>query len=421
MPWFRDSQSPLGPRLRTLVVLVLIFALVTEIPLGVVGGMATWLTLGGMSTVAGSVPPPGAPGPSKLIAASKHKGDTRGKRKGGKKGKQAKSPDVTAASRKKRRQALTPTVTPTSASSQTPTPTPSKKKRRRTPTPTVTPTPVPPTPSPTPTPPGSGDTATLLAAGDIASCSSSGDEATAKLLDGLAGTVATLGDNAYESGTASEYTTCYDPTWGRHKSRTQPAAGNHEYNTAGATGYYGYFGAAAGDPNQGYYSYDLGRWHIVALNSNCSQVGGCGVGSPQEQWLREDLAAHPTTCTLAYWHHPRFSFGNYGNDTRTKALWQALDEAGAEIVLSGHDHNYQRWTPQTPSGIPDEARGIREFVVGTGGKSHYALGSPPANVEKADGDTSGVLQLTLHATSYDWQFVPVAGQSFTDTGSTSCH
>ena len=153
------------------------------------------------------------------------------------------------------------------------------------------------------------DSQTLLAAGDIASCGSNGDEQTANLLDDQAGTVITLGDNAYDSGSTSEYANCYDPTWGRAKARTHPAPGNHEYNTAGATGYYGYFGAAAGDPETGYYSYDLGSWHLIALNSNCSAIGGCGAGSPQEQWLRADLAAHPTDCTLAYWHHPRFSSG----------------------------------------------------------------------------------------------------------------
>jgi hypothetical protein len=261
----------------------------------------------------------------------------------------------------------------------------------------------------------------VLAAGDIASCSSSGDEATAKLLDGLAGTVATLGDNVYDSGTASEYTNCYDPIWGRHKSRTKPASGNHDYNTSGATGYYGYFGAAAGDPKQGYYSYELGSWHIVVLNSNCAPVGGCGAGSPQEQWLRQDLAAHLTSCTLAYWHHPRFSFGNYSNDAMTQAVWQALYDNGAEIVLSGHDHNYQRWTPQDANGAKDATRGIREFVVGTGGKSHYALGTAPANVEKSNDATFGILQLTLRSSSYDWQFLPEAGKTFTDTGSTACH
>jgi hypothetical protein len=263
----------------------------------------------------------------------------------------------------------------------------------------------------------------LLAAGDIASCSSSSidDEATAKLLDNLTGTVATLGDNAYESGTASEFSNCYKPTWGRHKSRTKPAAGNHEYQTSGAAGYFGYFGAAAGDPKKGYYSYKLGSWHIVVLNSNCSKVGGCGASSPQETWLRQDLKAHPTKCTLAYWHHPRFSFGQYDDNTATQALWQALYDHGAEIVLAGHDHNYQRYAPQTPSGAKNTTRGIRQFVVGTGGKSHYGLGSPPPNVEKFNGDTIGILRLTLRATGYDWKFVPVAGKTFTDTGSASCH
>jgi acid phosphatase type 7 len=286
------------------------------------------------------------------------------------------------------------------------------------PTPTPTPTPGPnPTPTPTPTPP-TGTTATLLAAGDIAGCSTSGDEATAKLLDGLAGTIATLGDNVYDSGTASEFSSCYDPSWGRHKSRTKPATGNHDYLTSGASGYFGYFSPQV---QSSYYSYTLGSWHIVVLNSNCSQAGGCGVGSPQETWLKNDLAAHPTTCTLAYWHHPHFSFGNYSTDTRMQALWQALDAAGAELVLSGHDHNYQRWAPQTWSGTRDPARGIREFVVGTGGKNHYPLGSPPANVEQSNDDTFGILQLTLRPTSYDWKFVPEAGKTFTDTGSGMCH
>ncbi len=298
---------------------------------------------------------------------------------------------------------------PTAPPDVTPTP---ESMATATPEPTLTPEPTAP-----PSPP-SGESATLLAAGDIAGCSSSGDEATAALLDGLAGTVATLGDNAYSSGTPLEFTTCYGPSWGRQLARTRPALGNHDYETSGASGYFGYFNPVV---QTSYYSYELGSWHIVVLDSNCSKVGGCDVGSAQETWLRQDLAAHPTACTLAYWHHPRFSFGNYDNDTRTQALWQALDEAGAEIVLAGHDHNYQRWAPQTPSGTRDEARGIREFVVGTGGRSHYALGSPPANVETFNGDTFGILQLTLHPTSYDWVFVPEAGKTFTDTGSGTCH
>jgi hypothetical protein len=313
-------------------------------------------------------------------------------------------------------QTPTPEPSPTSTAEPDPTATPEPTAEPTAePTSTAVPTPTPEA-TPTPTPP-TGESATLLAAGDIAGCSTNGDEATAALLEGLAGTVATLGDNAYESGTASEFSDCYAPTWGRAKDRTRPALGNHEYQTSGASGYFGYF-----DPQvqSSYYSYELGSWHIVVLDSNCFQVGGCGAGSPQEQWLRQDLQDHPTSCTLAYWHHPRFSFGNYSNDSRTQALWRALDDAGAEIVLSGHDHNYQRWKPLNGAGDLDP-NGIRQFVVGTGGRSHYALGTPPANVEKSNGDTFGVLQLTLQATGYDWQFIPVAGESFTDTGSGTCH
>ncbi len=262
----------------------------------------------------------------------------------------------------------------------------------------------------------------LLAAGDIASCSSSGDEATADLLDGLAGMVATLGDNVYDNGSSSEFNNCYEPTWGRHKARTMPSAGNHDYNTAGATGYYGYFGAAAGDPAKGYYSYDIGPWHMIVINSNCSSIGGCAAGSDQELWLRDDLAAHSTECTLAYWHHPRFSSGSsHGNSTAMQPIFQALYDRGADVVLSGHEHNYERFAPQTAAGAADAAYGIREFVVGTGGRSHYGFDAAQPNSEVRDGDTYGVLKLTLHASSYDWEFVPVAGETFTDSGSASCH
>jgi len=263
----------------------------------------------------------------------------------------------------------------------------------------------------------------LLAAGDIARCSSSGDEATAALLDGLAGTVATLGDTVYESGTAEQFAQCYDPSWGRHKSRTRPAVGNHEYLTSGASGYFGYFGAAAGEPTKGYYSYELGSWHVVVLNSNCSKAGGCGAGSPQEQWLRQDLAAHPTACTLASWHHPRYSFdlkASLGDDTRTQALWEALYEHGAEVVLTGHAHNYQRYAPLDARGDPDPARGIRQFVVGTGGANFTPLGSRPPTAEAGNDDTFGIVQLSLHATSYDWAFIPVAGGGYTDSGGGAC-
>jgi len=260
----------------------------------------------------------------------------------------------------------------------------------------------------------------VLAAGDIASCASGGDEATATLLDSLAGTVITLGDNVYENGSALEFASCYGPSWGRHLARTMPAAGNHDYNTAGAAGYYGYFGAAAGDPAKGYYSYDVGVWHLVAINSNCAAIGGCGAGSPQEVWLRGDLAAHPAACTLAYWHHPRFSSGSTHGDTPAmQPIWQALQDAHAEIVLSGHEHNYERFAPQTGAGIADPY-GIVEFVVGTGGRSHYGFGAPRANSLVRNGDAYGVLKLTLHAASYDWEFVPEAGQAFADAGTADC-
>jgi hypothetical protein len=269
--------------------------------------------------------------------------------------------------------------------------------------------------------PASAADPVLVGAGDISYCFNDNDEATAALLDTIAGTVVTLGDNAYENGTTSEYTNCYDPTWGRHKARTMPAPGNHEYNTANATGYYGYFGTVAGDPTKGYYSYNVGAWHIVVVNtSNNCVIIACGAGSAQEQWLRTDLAANPRTCTLAYWHHPRFSSGTtHGNDVSLQPIWQALYDYGADIVLSGHEHNYERFALQDAAGNADP-RGIREFVVGTGGKSHYGFASTPiANSEVRDSATYGVLKLTLHPTSYDWQFVPVAG-TFADSGTGTC-
>ena len=257
----------------------------------------------------------------------------------------------------------------------------------------------------------------LVGAGDIASCTSSGDEATADLLDSIAGTVFTTGDNAYPDGTATDFATCYEPSWGRHKSRTRPTPGNHEYHTTGAGGYFDYFGAAAGRRGEGYYSYDLGAWHIVVLNSNLSMLAG----SSQEQWLRRDLAAHSATCTLAYWHRPRFSSGPHGSSTEPQPLWQALYDYGADVVLAGHDHTYERFAPQDPSGKLDVARGLRQFVAGMGGASHYAIHTPIVNSEVHNDDTYGVLKLTLHASSYDWQFIPEAGQTFTDQGSSSCH
>jgi hypothetical protein len=261
----------------------------------------------------------------------------------------------------------------------------------------------------------------LVGTGDIASCANQNDEATAKLLDGISGTVFAAGDTAYDSGTAAEFNNCYDPTWGRHKARTYPVPGNHEYRTANASGYFGYYGAVAGDPSGGYYSYNLGQWHIVALNSMCDQVGGCTESSPMVTWLKQDLAANPKTCTIAYFHHPLFSSGEHGNQPFMKPTWDALYAADADVVVSGHDHNYERFAPQDPSGAADQARGIREFVVGNGGRELRPFGTIKANSEVRNSTTYGVLKLTLHPTSYDWQFVPVAGQSFTDSGSDQCH
>jgi hypothetical protein len=265
-----------------------------------------------------------------------------------------------------------------------------------------------------------GSDPVLVGAGDIATCYRTTDDATAALLDWIAGTVFTLGDNVYPDGTPEQFTRCYDTTWGRHKARTRPTVGNHEYQTPAAAGYFGYFGPLAADPASGYYSYDLGAWHVIAINSNCEAVGGCEAGSAQEQWLRADLAAHPTTCTLAYWHHPRFASGGEGSPAMG-AIWEALYEHGADVVLSAHKHHYERFAPQTPAGEADPVNGIREFIVGTGGKSHHWVTEPRANSEVVESGTFGVLKLTLHVSGYDWEFVPIAGATFTDAGSDLCH
>jgi acid phosphatase type 7 len=264
--------------------------------------------------------------------------------------------------------------------------------------------------------------AILVGAGDIADCKDlSGAEATAELLDQISGTVMAVGDLAYPEGSKENFA-CYDKTWGRAKSRTRPAPGNHEFHSSGATPYFDYFGAAAGDPKTGYYSYEVGTWHIIVLNSECKDVGGCEAGSLQEKWLRADLAAHPAACTLAYWHKPLFSSGGaHGNDLTLKALWQALYQANADVVVAGHDHDYERFAPQTPDGIADPASGIREFVVGTGGKNHRPFGDSKPNSEVRDATAFGVLKLTLKPGGYDWQFIPEAGKAFTDSGSGNCH
>ena len=263
----------------------------------------------------------------------------------------------------------------------------------------------------------------LVGAGDIATCDSTKDSDTAALLDMIPGTIAMLGDGAYPDGTLQEYTDCYEPTWGRHKARTRPAVGNHEYHVKGAEGYFTYFGTAASPLDapctkdcKGYYSYDLGAWHIIVLNSEIDM----SVGSTQEQWLRADLAAHGHVCTLTYWHRPRFTSNDIENEERVRPLWDALYEFGADVVLNGHKHNYERFALQNPNGEADPERGIRQFVVGTGGTTHSSFDTVQPNSEIREFLTWGVLKLTLHPTSYDWDFIPIAGQTFRDSGSDDC-
>jgi VCBS repeat-containing protein len=262
-------------------------------------------------------------------------------------------------------------------------------------------------------------TAVFVGAGDIADCNRTTDDATADLLDNIPGTVYTLGDNVYPNGTEAEYNDCYDPTWGRHKARTVPITGNHEYDTGTAAPYFNYFGAAAGDPDKGYYSTDLGNWHIIILNTECSEIGGCGPNDPQGQWLQADLAANPRTCTLAMMHKPLFS--STTSSSAGQDFWTILYQANVDVILSGHAHNYERFAPQDPNGVADPVNGIREFVVGTGGISHSSFGQQIAsNSVVRDDNSHGVLKLTLQPTSYDWEFVPIAGDTFTDSGSANC-
>jgi hypothetical protein len=269
------------------------------------------------------------------------------------------------------------------------------------------------------------DIVTVAAAGDIAcpltNACVSGARATAAVLGQIGPqAVLGLGDLQYWSGAPSEWA-AYDSTWGFWKSITYPAPGNHEYLTVGAAGYYGYFGVAAGDPTKGYYSFDLGAWHLISLNSECSEIGGCGPGSPQATWLQTDLAAHPSLCTLAFWHRPRFASNTQYNDTNVQTFWNLLYAAGADVILNGHLHLYERFAPQTPTGAADAAHGMREFVVGTGGEGFATFNTVLANSEVRNANTYGVLSLTLAPASYSWQFVPTTAGGFTDSGSTNCH
>ena len=252
----------------------------------------------------------------------------------------------------------------------------------------------------------------LVGAGDISSCDSNNDEATAKLLDATPGTVFVLGDSVYLDGTDEEFAKCYHPTWGRHKDRTMPVPGNHEYFTPGATGYFNYFSNIPA-----YYAYDLGAWRIYALNSEID------VSSTSEQirWLRNDLEVNPRHCVLAYWHKPLWS-SRYedGRDSKFEALWKIFHDAGAELIVNGHIHNYERFAEMDASGSA-VSPGLREIVVGTGGVNHDSYVTRLSASEVRNDSTYGVLKLTLRANGYDWEFVPVAGSLFTDRGSTNCH
>lgn len=274
---------------------------------------------------------------------------------------------------------------------------------------------------------------TVAAAGDIA-CSPDSDpdynggqgtptdcqmKATSDLiLERGVDAVLTLGDNQYSQGRLGAFEGSYEKTWGRFKAATYPAPGNHEYYMDGASGYYAYFGDAARDPEKGYYSFDLGAWHLIALNSNCDPVGGCGEGSKQLEWLKKDLAENQGKCTLAYWHHPRFSSGRHGSNGTYDSFWQVLTNAGAELALSGHDHNYERFAPQTPGGEAT-TEGVRQFVVGTGGKGLRPIKKARDNSEVFVSDAFGVLFLTLNEGSYDWSFVSTSGETL-DSGTESC-
>jgi len=269
--------------------------------------------------------------------------------------------------------------------------------------------------------------AILVGAGDIAGCKNiEGAVATAKLIQKIPGTVFAAGDLVYEKGTTEEFKKCYDPTWGQFKDRTYPALGNHEYGTAGAAPYFAYWGAKAGPVGKGYYSYELGVWHIVVLNTNCNAtgLGGCAQDSPQEAWLKQDLEQHANACILAYGHHALFSSGvlrSHAVHPELKALWQDLYAAHADLVLAGHEHSYERFAPQDPEGQADPDHGIREIVVGTGGRSHDLLGFATPNSEVRNWDTYGVLKLSLSPGGYTWEFIPVAGSDFGDSGSATCH
>ena len=271
------------------------------------------------------------------------------------------------------------------------------------------PTPMPPPPPPPP------QTAVIVGAGDIGMCGSAGPERTATLLDSIDGTVFTAGDNAYFQGTAGQFAQCYDPSWGRHKDRTYPAPGNHEYETPGASAYFSYFGDRAGTPGLGYYAFIAGPWRVVSLNSNVAASDG----SPQMQWLRNDLTMNRPRCVAAIWHHPLFSSGQNGPSPVMRDMWRALRELGADIVIVGHDHLYERFARQDENGRAT-SDGLRQFTVGTGGAELTNVVRSSPNSEARMANIFGVLKLTLSAESYSWQFIAAPPSTYTDTGSDTC-
>lgn len=279
--------------------------------------------------------------------------------------------------------------------------------------------PVPAPLGPTPVPPVAlpDIEAVLVGAGDIGWCGSDGrPDLTAALLDTIPGTIFTTGDNAYMTGSAENFRRCYEPSWGRHKSRTRPTPGNHDYETPGAADYFAYFGANAGPSGLGYYSYTIGAWRIFALNSEIA----ASRGSAQVAWLEAELAATPSRCALAYFHRPLFGSGANGSDPHMRDVWRVLYDHGADVVLSGHNHSYERFAPQDPGGRFDAERGVRQFVIGTGGAPLTSFSRSQANSE-ARGSVWGVLKLTLRASEYTWDFVSAPGQTFSDSGAGVCH
>jgi acid phosphatase type 7 len=343
------------------------------VALGVVAFAATLIVLAGLVSVVGRAPAPtGSPSGSPAVAAS---------------------PTVAATP------AQSPTGSPAGSAGPSPTDDPASPSAAA--SPEVDPV--------------------LVGAGDIAGCDWDEDDATASLLDGIEGTIFTAGDNVYPAGTSETFAECFDPAWGRHLGRIRPAPGNHDWETGTLDAYLAYFGAAAvndeGDP---WYAFDLGTWQVIVLDSDCSRVDGCAPDSPQGRWLSATLADSDARCTLAIWHHPRFSSGTHGNDPSVGPFWDALHAAGADVVVNGHEHDYERFAPMAPDGTEDRDRGLRQFIVGTGGVELREFGDPAPNSELRVAVSHGVIAFTLRDGSYDWRWIPTTGD-VTDQGTATCH